>query len=377
MGFNSTVKVTSKSVELPIQLGSLRYKVEVICVPKIGVNFKVPGINKIIKTLKKNDYKLAYKKLNGQSEEVVSNIKFILGAKDSHIVMKLRSGSVETAHKTTCYYESSEGLILIGSIKDWMHNAQFIDSGDFSSVVENVEIEYPDESEIGRDHSDSENEIFSLVLTNECEEDEELDMIDIASYTELDKKCDFVLQLEKDFKTSIEEEKDMEKEVTNFVLQNTHKNREGRWEMAIPWLSRYKGLLGRNDQLSLSVLKSVKKKYKGTDILNRVDKVIKDQQEIKIIERVDNWEDFKNGFPSYSFISHFPLIKENRITSKVRIVYMCNLAQKNKDGSLSMSINNCVHPGYNKNEKIQYAFAFTRFFKFVLGFDISKAFHNL
>jgi hypothetical protein len=88
-------------------------------------------------------------------------------------------------------------------------------------------------------------------------------------------------------------------------------------------------------------------------------------------------EEYKQKWPNHSFIPHFPLIKENRLTTKIRIIYMANLAQKNLDGSQSLSINDCVHSGFSKNHKIALAFTLMRFDLFLLAYDMSKAFHQL
>ncbi len=56
---------------------------------------------------------------------------------------------------------------------------------------------------------------------------------------------------------------------------------------------------------------------------------------------------------------------------------MANLAEKNKDGSRGLSLNNCVHPGICKNSKIASAFTFARFDEYLLSYDISKAYHQM
>ncbi len=55
---------------------------------------------------------------------------------------------------------------------------------------------------------------------------------------------------------------------------------------------------------------------------------------------------------------------------------MANLAQKNKDGSRGLSVNNCVHPGFCKNFKIADALTFMRFDKYLLIYDICQAYHQ-
>ena len=168
-----------------------------------------------------------------------------------------------------------------------------------------------------------------------------------------------------------------EQEVTDFILENITKNDEGRDVVPIPWFSRYKSLLTSNEKLAYNVLLSVKRKFINTDVLKRIDEVFQTQLENNIIDKIEDFSEFKSKFPSYSFISHSPVIKEDRDTTKVRIIYMANLAEKQSDGTKGVNLNQCIHPGYNKNFKINDALTMTRFDEYILGFDISKAFHRL
>ncbi len=148
--------------------------------------------------------------------------------------------------------------------------------------------------------------------------------------------------------------------------------------MAIPLLARYKTLLGSNEHLALMVLKSISKKYKNdVEILHRTDSVFQKQNELGIIELVPNFDEYKKEFPAYSFLSHFPLVKEDRTTTKIRVIYMANLAQKGADGSKGFCVNDCVHPGFCKNFKISHALTLMRFDPYLLTFDISKAYHRM
>ena len=202
------------------------------------------------------------------------------------------------------------------------------------------------------------------------------DIIDIANYSQLDENCRIFINMENE--CPIEEINIVtEQEVTDFILNNTSKNDEGHYIMPIPWFSRYKDLVGHNEKLAYKILMSVKNKYLKTDVLSRIDEVFQSQIDSGIIEKINDFSDFKQRFPSYSFISHSPVIKEDRDTTKVRVIYMANLAEKQSDGSKGISLNQSIHPGFNKNFKISDALTMMRFDKYLFGFDISKAFHRL
>ena len=133
-----------------------------------------------------------------------------------------------------------------------------------------------------------------------------------------------------------------------------------------------------NEKLAYKVLQSVKHKHAGKDnVLERTDEVFKEQLESGMIERVCDFGSFKDKYKGYSFVSHFPLVKEDRQTTKVRVVYMANLAEKNLDGSKGLSLNQCVHPGFTKGLKIADSFTLMRLDRYLMTFDISKAYNRL
>ena len=129
--------------------------------------------------------------------------------------------------------------------------------------------------------------------------------------------------------------------------------------------------------LLIRFLKVYVKKYEtDTNVLLRINEVFNEQIKEGIIEEVVNFEEYKEQ-NKVSFLSFFPLLKEERQTTKLRIIYMANLAEKQNDCTKGLSINNCVFPGFNKNFKISDSLTLFRFDKYVLAYDISKAFHRL
>ena len=389
-GINTTQKIITKSVYFPVRIGDNVHKIYCICIPSMNIKFKAPNINTLINTLKSEGFLLAFKKFDGFTDlEEVSDVKLLIGARDWAIVKLMKGGVVGPKDRLTAYYEIPDGLILVGSINDWIKNCDLLSElhgstndesisshmadGQESTVsVAQVENNYDLEMAVEPKNSD---EVSALYI----ESDEVIcdDILDLASYAELDKACDVILNVEsgEDLKSETAE---VEKEVTDFIFQNSYRDESGKHVMAIPWLSRYKGHMGSNERIAFNVLQSVKRKHFGKDnVLERTDEVFKTQIEAGIIEKIGDFNSFKERYPSYSFLSHFPLVKEERETTKVRIVYMANLAEKKEDGSKGLSLNQCMHPGYNKNFKIADAFTLIRFDKYLLTFDISKAYHRL
>lgn len=59
-----------------------------------------------------------------------------------------------------------------------------------------------------------------------------------------------------------------------------------------------------------------------------IDKVFKDQEQLGIIEKINNLEEFRKEFPAHSFIPHMSVIRTDRETTKCRIVYLSIYVKK-------------------------------------------------
>ena len=375
-GMNSCKQVNTKSVVLPFNMGGKKFQINCICIPRINIEMKVCGIGKLIDLMSLNGKSFAYKDFDRSKESnVISDIKLLIGSKDWHIVANLECGSIGPDYRLTTFYKLNEKYILMGSVNDWILNlsndSDEVNLSDsrvgLNNIVSHSFVSTLDRLEI--------SDIETPVISNISNVENISDILDIASYSQLDENCRIFINMENE--SPIEEVNMVtEQEVTDFIINNTTKE-DGQFVMPIPWFSRYKDLVGHNEKLAYKILMSVKNKYIKTDVLSRIDEVFKSQIDSDIIERVTDFSDFKKRFPSYSFISHSPVIKEDRDTTKVRVIYMANLAEKKPDGSKGISLNQSIHPGFNKNFKISDALTMIRFDKYLYGFDISKAFHRL
>ena len=75
-----------------------------------------------------------------------------------------------------------------------------------------------------------------------------------------------------------------------------------------------------------------------------------------------------------AFVAHMGIFKLIEESTKCRVVYLSNLSEKSKSNELSVSHNMALLPGPSLNCKISNAIMFLRFDKFLLVFDICKAF---
>ena len=128
-----------------------------------------------------------------------------------------------------------------------------------------------------------------------------------------------------------------------------------------------------NYKLAKNVLSSVYRKLKDNpDKLKQYDEAIKQQVRDGIIEKVD-LDSIKSN-PNVSFLGHNAVFRENVESTKCRVVYWSNLSEK---GGENLSHNQVSLPGPNINSSIQLSLTLLRFNKFLLVFDLVKAFHQL
>ena len=164
------------------------------------------------------------------------------------------------------------------------------------------------------------------------------------------------------------------KKIVNHILCNTERTPEGRLIMPLPWNPECKHLLGQNYNLSKKILKSNFNKLKKNDHLMLYDQVFKEQEQLGIIERIEDIDSFMDSNPDCSFLPHMGIFKLKNETTKVRIVYLSNLCEKDFDHPNAVSHNNALLPGPCLNSKLFTALLLSRFDSNMLIFDITKAF---
>ena len=145
--------------------------------------------------------------------------------------------------------------------------------------------------------------------------------------------------------------------------------------MPLMWDGRNAHSLGKNFNLARQILLSTLKKYKNSvEKLKQMDDKFRDQVEKGVIERIDNLNEFKESHPAHSFLAHMPVFKPDRDTTKCRMVFLSNLCEKDPDKPLTLSHNQTILTGPCLNRKLSTALLQLRFDKYLLCFDIKKAF---
>ncbi len=381
-GFTGEQRFLTRIVEFPMIIDNKSVKVKFICMTELLCKFRVPHLEELIQVLNADNKELAFQPYYSNNLKTVSNIQCLIGSEEWQIVASWPTTLIgSTDEKQSTYYTVNSQVVPIGPIKRFLQNYTFEKTIQQTFAYPNnvhSSHSFVNASLINTSLSKYEVETTSKTMINDFEQDyDSNDILDIAEYSELNHKCDHILNLNQSI--PIDEQLQSEKEVTKFVMDNsTQDPSTGRFTMAIPWIGRFKNSLKSNEKLARQVLHSVHKKYSNDlNVLKSTDDVFKKQIEMNMIEIIHDLDQYKNIYPRCSFLSHFPLVKNDRLTSKVRVIYMANLAEKNVDGSPGVSLNQTVHPGFCKNAKIATAFSFARFNKNLLCFDISKAYHQL
>ena len=105
--------------------------------------------------------------------------------------------------------------------------------------------------------------------------------------------------------------------------------------------------------------------------------VFKEQEQLGMIKKIDNLDEFMSDNPECKFLAHMPVMKPDRESTKCRIVYLSNLAGRDLDKPVTLNNNQCMYAGPCLNRKISTSVMQLRFDRYVLCFDLVKAFMQI
>jgi len=101
-------------------------------------------------------------------------------------------------------------------------------------------------------------------------------------------------------------------------------------------------------------------------MLQEYDEVIQDQMKQGIVERVAN----SVGRNSVHYLPHLPVVRTDRTTTKIRVVYDGSA----KSNESNLSLNDCLHKGPNLIPKLFEVLIRFRNHRVALTADVEKAF---
>ena len=223
------------------------------------------------------------------------------------------------------------------------------------------------------------NQCFNILINNNdddiCFMNEKLPQIKFSDdEVWLDSELDEILSVSKDLSDD-RVDTETNAKLIDFVLSNTSYDEEGRLTMPLTWNSKNAHLLSKNYNLAYKVLQSNIAKLKtNPQKMKMYNEVFKEQASLKIIERIENLPKFLEEHPEASFLSHMGVFRMSNESTKCRVVFLSNMHEKKGHG---ISHNMAMLPGPNLNHKIATAVLMHRFDKYMLIFDIQKAFLNI
>ena len=388
-GFNASKRIVTKVVSLQLKIGQEIFAHEAICVKGIRTSFNVDGIGKIVSAFEDNGFRLADTSFSTSTSGLVDNIDLVLGTDSDHMLpMTYKTfGDQFKPNELASFIETPIGVVLSGSMDKMFNNLKFL-TDKKHLTVNNVSIKYPEiinyrktvDNSIVENftHSQIENNSFSSIdeLLNKDDFSYSPTVGDIASQESDDiliSKCKTTLNICDDIKDT--NETDTNVQLVDFVLENTNYDEENRLLMPLLWNNKNSHLLSRNYKLASKVLESnLIKLNKDPNKLKMYNDVIREQEEMGIIKRINNLDNFLLEHPEASFLCHQGVFRMSHESTKCRVVFLSNMHEKFNNG---ISHNMAMLPGPNLNHKITTAVLLNRFDKFILAFDIKKAFLSI
>lgn len=352
-GFNGSKNYVTKVVAVPLNIEGKVETINAICVPEININLNVPLIGILVDKLTSKGCILADKLLSKESIKI-SDIQLVLGA-DYAYCNPIKTEVFGRNHDSTLLI-SPNGIMIEGNVDKLINDVEYFEIG----CVESRNI---------TSYSVCSSDKVYVADVNGRLSPEELQR---AADDILDAQCLIHLGTDNSGK---ENSVELNTKLTTHVYDNTYRTENGRLVMPLMWNSSVQHLLGNNENLAKQILKSnFKKLSKDKEKLLLTDKVFQEQQELGIIQRIENFEQFKEENPQYSFLPHMSVFRMNKETTKCRVVYLSNITEINPSYPATVSHNQAIMSGPNLNQKLSSALLLLRFDTYLLVYDLVKAF---
>ena len=390
-GFNSSKQYITKLVEVNVEVGDMKYKVEALCVPSIDINLKLPQLSRITKTFIEKGYVLADMRLL-DNQEVIDNIDLIVGTNNMYCIMSSMVGFGQPI--PSIYSQCDLGVMLMGNVQNMISNLKYLPdlrcalSGDSNSdsspdLMAESSVVYVGfgSSILCEDPIFAENEVVHEIKSNFAvlKDDGSISESELnKAANEIVRKYDEKKVLDYDQVEEEDSSSEVNEQLIRFALNHAVRNEDGRLSMPLLWNSKVSHLLGRNYNLAKAVLQSNFRKLKKNKLhLHLMDDAIKEQEELGIIQRIPNLDQYMNEHPEHSFLPHMGVFKLDRDTTKCRVVFLSNICERDLSKPATVSHNQSIHSGPCLNHKIASALLHLRFGSMLLCFDIKKAFNQI
>lgn len=387
-GVNSCKKLNTKVVEIKADFGTGIIPFYAIVVPEVPTVVKIPGLTSVVSEYRRRGFSLADGKL-GESD-IVEHLDFVLGSNAFYCLPE--KSVVFGEFPFSCYSETKIGIILYGSIEPLKLNLKFLP---LNTSFLQCAVTSHSESFLISESDDNHNSLVSTcserdspcgfdicinhvvlddlgkIIQNKLNRISEEALVgEVHPY--INEKCKQILEYEEVQETLISEQNF---ELIDSTLAAVERLPNGRLVMPLSWNDDVKHLLGQNYLLSRQILLSnLRKLNKDPDSLFKIDEVFNEQLKSGIIEKIPNLDVFLSEHPEACFLAHMPVFKHDRETTKVRVVYLSNLSGSDPNKPVTLSNNQCMFAGPCLNSKISTSLLNLRFGKYLLCFDLVKAF---
>ena len=317
-GINIPCNYYTKLVEVDVKFGDRTVKIHALCLPKIGINLKLPELGSIVRAYKNIGFDLADQLMTITSDSL-SDIKFILGTKSGYCVPEHEV--VFGMEKTSIYAHTPIGVIIKGDMSVLLRDIPYISEKSTNCLVCPVKesaTALASSNNIGA-ITESPMRCYSTTGFHAAIDvlNESGNLVDSM----LKKAADDALNLHSvsilhsDNNIYDDSSSELNDSLVQFALNNTKHDSDGRPVMPLLWNSDVSHLLGSNRNISEQILKSNLKRVRNKpDHLKLIDEVIKTQESVGIVEKIDNLDEFLESHPSASFLPHMAVYKRDRET---------------------------------------------------------------
>ena len=369
-GFNSRKTISTDIVLLPLNISGSLVHVEAVTVPTIDLNFDIKNLSLVAKNFSNKGYMLADQCL---MSDVDAPIELIMGP-DADKLLCPATNIYGSGPTSSAYLSTKIGVIIIGNVKDILNNVKCLpklnnDRDDCNDTV--LKLQYSVENNSSTEYSvervidvlDDNNDIIHSKLEEACIDALEQQGSSLLNYD--------------DDSANDDESNELNSLIVDEIMTNTYRNSDGRLVMPLPWNSKCKDNLGTNFNISKKILSSNLQKLKSKDQLLQYDRVFREQEEMGIVQRIDDVDLYREQYKDCSFLPHMGIFRENKETTKLRIVYLSNLCEKSRHQPCAVSHNEALLPGPCLNSKLLTSLMLSRFDLYILIFDIAKAFLSI
>ena len=388
-GFNSVKNYNTNIVTVPLVIDDRVFEVEAIAIPSVNVNLKLNNLSEIVGTFLNKNYVLADKFLTDSSQNI-SDLDFILGMTSNYC---LPEQTILFGKNNQCTYTQSPlGIMLMGDINTLLSNVKYLPRANVRDVecqTAFVDITQEIKNISNTSLTDTQCQIndelpfHEFVYANKCVIDndgylieDELNSVanDNVEFCDNNYLQDKIIEIMNYDEIASDIHSDRDIELAEAALSNISVNDDGRLVVQLLWDDNIRKNLGKNFNISKQILFcNLKKLQKDNSKLLMYDDLINEQVDNKIIEEVNDIDLYARD-PNVSFIPHMAVWRLNKATTKIRIVFLSNLVE---NGNVNISHNQAILPGPTLNRKISTSLLKLRFGKYLISFDIVKAFHQL